>query len=109
MARFFGFRPNPKQQIIDLARYLYGVAPYRVKVVGRRVTELEESIFNLRRGTYYVEVRINDDIKATASHVNWRKAYRALLEELRTNHDRIINPTFIAPVSSVESREKELV
>lgn len=74
----YGFKPNPKQQVINKAKRLFG-NDAKVDVTGTRPSPLDCKRMSLPQGVYYVECFVNDQCIATANTKNWRKAYGLLV------------------------------
>lgn len=79
---FYGFKPNPRQRVVNKAKTMYGVMPYDVKAVGCRPDVARSKELNIPHGMYYVECLVKNQKVASAFHKDWRKAYNLLLEEL---------------------------
>lgn len=73
----YGFKPNPKQLVINKAKRLFGEGA-KVEVTGTRPSPLDAKRMSLPQGVYYVECFVNEQLIATAHTKNWRKAYNLL-------------------------------
>lgn len=89
MANFYGFKINPKQQVVDKAKSLFG-RDSKVKVTGNRPTPLECKSLGLPEGTYHVECFVNDKLIANAHMRNWRKAYGLLRVAVETAFEKTL-------------------
>jgi len=77
----YGWKLNPKAQVVAKAQRLFGKA-CKVTVVGSRPSPLDCKRFGLPQGTYLVEVSIDGTRTGQAHHRNWRKAYSLLVIEV---------------------------
>lgn len=89
MSSFFGFKPNPKQQVTNKAKSLFGVDT-KIMVTGTRPSPLNCKAIGVSSGSYFVECFIDDKLIATASHRNWRTAYRALVVEVEKAYEKTL-------------------
>lgn len=83
---YYGFKPNPKQLVIDKAKRLFG-RDVKVAVTGTRPGATDSKKLGIVAGTYYVECFINDKLVAVASTKNWRKAYSLLAIEVEKAYE----------------------
>ncbi len=86
MPFFGGFKPNPRQLVINKAHRLFG-REAKVNVTGRRLDASASTQLGLAQGgTYLVECFIAGERIAFAAHRNWRSAYKLLVTEVETSH-----------------------
>lgn len=86
---FYGFKPNPKQLVVNKAHALFG-NEVDVQVTGERPSVDRCRELKLQLGVYYVECIINGKIIATCNARDWRKAYRALVVEVEKAYERAL-------------------
>lgn len=81
----FGFKPNPKAQVGLKFAELFG-KDYKPEVRGSRLTQAECRERGIRcghrDGLFHAELLVEDEVIASASHPDWRKAYKALVLEV---------------------------
>jgi hypothetical protein len=77
----YGFKPNPKQLVVNKAHNLFG-RDANVKVTGTRPSPLDCKRLGIPSGVYYVECFVGGRHLASAHTRNWRKAYNLLAIEL---------------------------
>ena len=83
---FYGFKPNPKQLVVNKAKTLFG-RDSKVNVTGNRPSALECKSLGVPAGVYVVECFVNDKSIAAAHTKSWRKAYSLLVIELEKVFD----------------------
>lgn len=83
---FYGFKPNPRQLVINKAKNLFG-REAKVRVTGTRPSPLDAKQLNIPAGVYYVECFVNGDFIAMAHTKNWRKAYNLLVIEIEKAYE----------------------
>lgn len=71
------FGPNPKKQVELKFRELFGKA-HKVEVQGVRVTAVD----GRRVDSFMSQIIVDEAMVATASHRDWRKAYKLLKLEV---------------------------
>lgn len=77
---FYGFKLNPKQAVEARLVKTFGRTA-KVKVTGHRVTAEIAGNTGLAIGTYLVACMVGGEIKGTANHIDWRKAYSLLADQ----------------------------
>lgn len=88
----YGFKPNPKQLVINKAKALFG-REAKVEVTGTRPSPLDAKQLNIPAGAYYVECFVNGDHIASANTKNWRKAYNLLVIEVEKAYETALHRT----------------
>jgi hypothetical protein len=89
---FYGFKPNPKQQVVDKAGRLFG-REANVDVTGARQSPLDCKRMSLPTGSYYVECTVDGKLIATAHSKDWRKAYKLLVIEVEKAYEAALHNT----------------
>ncbi len=88
----YGFKPNPKQLVINKARNLFG-RDAKVEVTGTRPSPLDAKQLGIPDGVYYVECFVNGEHIASAHTRNWRKAYNLLTVEVEKVYEAELHRT----------------
>lgn len=88
----YGFKPNPKQLVINKAKRLFG-NDAKVEVTGTRPSPLDCKRYGIPAGVYYVECFVNGDHIASAHTKNWRKAYNLLVVEVEKVYENALHRT----------------
>jgi hypothetical protein len=88
----YGFKPNPKQQVINKARALFG-RDAKIEVIGTRPSPLDCKRLGIPAGVYHVECFVNGEFIATAHTKNWRKAYNLLVIEVEKAYENALYRT----------------
>mgnify|MGYP001566833846 CR=1 FL=1 len=83
---FYGFKPNPKQLVVNKAKALFG-REVKVDVTGTRPTPLDCKRYGIPTGVYYVECFVGGKLIATTHTKNWRKAYNLLVIEVEKAYE----------------------
>ena len=81
MSNYGGFKPNPKQLVVNKAKTLFG-GNVKIDITGTRMSPLECKQLEIPVGSYYVECFLDKKLIAVAQHGNWRKAYNLLTIEV---------------------------
>lgn len=79
------FKPDPKKQVSIKFVELFGKEPNHV-VCGRRMTHSQCEDSGLPQGSYVAEIVVDDTVVATATSVDWRRAYKLLALEVEKLH-----------------------
>lgn len=77
----YGFKPNPKQLVVNKAKSLFG-RDAKVVVTGTRLKADAAKELSLPNDSYFVQCHINGELRGTAHTKNWRKAYNLLVIEI---------------------------
>lgn len=88
----YGFKPNPKQLVLNKAKRLFG-NDASVDVTGTRPSPLDCKRLSIPAGVYYVECIVNGECIATAKARDWRKAYNLLVVELEKAYENALHRT----------------
>ena len=88
----YGFKPNPKQLVLNKAKRLFG-NDAKVDITGTRPSPLDCKRMSLPQGVYYVECFVNEQLIATAKSRDWRKAYNLLVVELEKAYEEALHRT----------------
>ena len=86
MANYYGFKINPKQQVVNKAKQLFG-RDSKVVVSGTRPSPLDCKQLGIPAGNYYVDCTINNMHIASANAKDWRKAYLLLRVAVEKNFE----------------------
>lgn len=89
---FYGFKPNPKQLVINKAKRLFG-NDAKVDVTGTRPSPLDCKRYGIPTGVYYVECFVDGQFIAAAHTKNWRKAYGLLIIEVEKAYEDALHRT----------------
>lgn len=87
---FYGFKLNPKQQVVAKAKNLFG-RDIKVNVTGKRLSPLECKGLGIVSGSYLVTCSINGKEIADANLRDWRKAYGLLVIEVEKAYERSLH------------------
>jgi hypothetical protein len=88
----YGFRPNPKQRVVNKVKQLFG-RDTKVGVSGERPSPLDCARMGISAGTYNVTCVINGIQVLTANARNWRKAYDLLVIEVEKFYENTLHNT----------------
>jgi hypothetical protein len=78
---YYGFKPNPKQLVINKAMSVFG-REAKIKVTGARLTPIECKVSTLPDDSYHVECIVDGQVVGQSNSRNWRNAYKQLAEKI---------------------------
>ncbi len=85
---YYGFKPNPKQLVVNKASTLFGeCGKLKVTITGTRPTSLDCVKYGIPVGSYHVECFVGGKFIASAHTKNWRKAYNLLVVEVEKAYE----------------------